>query len=230
MGNGYGKCLWEISPVDNFRIEFSKSCFFAIRLFDISNHRNKDNSTCIMKEIQVSKFQSSITFPIPINKGVYYFEFGYRKKNGEWRKLAYQTLNLGYRIKKVINSFDNDNKQWIKGYVKWEIGLLSSIGFSLDLKKCAVTGQKHNLYYVSPKTGKAVSKQGAGKFAPKLLKLPMFLGGPEDNGSSLDEQIIMGLNITTYFFKNKLLPSINDTRIMNLPNSRDRLENMLKKL
>ena len=62
-----------------------------------------------MKEIQVSKFQSSITFPIPINKGVYYFEFGYRKKNGEWRKLAYHNLNLGYRIKKIIQSFDNDN-------------------------------------------------------------------------------------------------------------------------
>ena len=61
-----------------------------------------------MKEIQVSKFQSSITFPIPINKGVYYFELGYRKKNGEWRKLAYQNLNLGYRIKKVIQSFDNN--------------------------------------------------------------------------------------------------------------------------
>ena len=109
IGNGYVKCLWEISPIDNFRIEFSKSCFFAIRLFDISNNRNKDNSTCIMKEIQVSKFQSSISFPIPINKGTYYFEFGYRKKNGEWRKLTYQYLNLGYRIKKIFKCFENDN-------------------------------------------------------------------------------------------------------------------------
>ena len=120
------------------------------------------------------------------------------------------------------------NNQWLKGYVKWEIGLLSSIGFSLDLKQCAVTGQKNNLYYVSPKTGKAVSKQGAGKFAPKLLKLPMFLGGAEVIGSNLREEVIMGLNITTYFFKNKLLSSINDTRVMNLPNPRDRLENMIK--
>ncbi len=123
-----------------------------------------------------------------------------------------------------------DNKQWIKGYVKWEIGLLSSTGFSLDLKQCAVTGQKNNLYYVSPKTGKAVSKDGAGQFAPKLLKLPMFLGGAKVIGSSLHEEIIMGLNITTYFFKNKLLSSINDTRIMSLPNPRERLENMIKKL
>ncbi len=109
LGNGYIKCFWEISPIDNLKIKLSRSCFYAIRLFDISNSRNKNNSTCIMKEIQVSKFQSSISFPIPIDKGVYSFEFGYRKRNGEWRKLAYQDLNLGYRVKKVIQSFDNDN-------------------------------------------------------------------------------------------------------------------------
>ena len=107
LDNGYIKCFWDISPIDNFRIEFSQSCFYAIRIFDISNSRNKNTSTCIMKEIQVSKFQSSILFPIPINKGMYYFEFGYRKKNGEWRNLAIHYLNLGYRIKKVIKNYDN---------------------------------------------------------------------------------------------------------------------------
>ena len=61
-----------------------------------------------MKEIQVSKFQSSITFPIPVSKGVYYFEFGFRKKNGQWRKLAHQNLNLGYRIKRVITDLDDN--------------------------------------------------------------------------------------------------------------------------
>ena len=109
LGNGYIKCFWKISNIDNLRIDFSKSCFCAIRLFDISNNRNKNNSTCIMKEVQVSKFQSSVTFPIPINKGVYYFELGYRKKNGEWRKLANQNLNLGFRIRKTIQSFENLN-------------------------------------------------------------------------------------------------------------------------
>ncbi len=122
IGNGYVKCLWEISPIDNLRIQLSKSCFYAIRLFDISNNRNKDCSTCIMKEIEVNKFQSSISFPIPINKGVYYFEFGYRKRNGEWRKLAYQDLNLGYRIIKTIKNFGNDN--WFNSHdVREEINL-----------------------------------------------------------------------------------------------------------
>jgi len=116
LGNGYIKCFWKISPMDNFRIEFSKSSFIAIRLFDITNNRNQNNSTCIMKEIQVSKFQSSIMFPIPMNKGVYYIEFGYRKKDGEWRKLACNDLNLGYRIKKIIQNFDQDN--WFTSKVK----------------------------------------------------------------------------------------------------------------
>ena len=109
LENGYIKCLWEISATDSLRIKFNDSCFHAIRLFDISNKRNINNSTCIMKEIQVSKFQSSISFPIPINKGVYYFEFGYRKNNGEWRKLAHDNLNMGYRIKKIIQKFDSSN-------------------------------------------------------------------------------------------------------------------------
>ncbi len=56
LGNGYVKCFWEISSIDNMRIELSKSCFYAIRLFDITNNRNKKNSTCIMKEIQVKNF------------------------------------------------------------------------------------------------------------------------------------------------------------------------------
>tara|TARA_Y100001968_G_scaffold331794_1_gene387708 strand:- start:1543 stop:2064 length:522 start_codon:yes stop_codon:yes gene_type:complete len=107
VGNGYIKAFLEISSTDNFRIEMSKSCFYAIRVFDITNNRNKNNSTCIMKEIQVSKYQSSISFPVPINKGVYYFEFGYRKKNGEWRKIASQHLNLGYRIKKENKLIDD---------------------------------------------------------------------------------------------------------------------------
>ena len=115
LGNGYVKCHWTISRIDNFRIKFSQSCFYAIRLFDISNNRNKNNSTCIMKEVEVNKFQSSTSFPIPINKGFYYFEFGYRKNNGEWRKLANQNLNLGYTIKKEIRSFDHDN--WFDSYI-----------------------------------------------------------------------------------------------------------------
>ena len=145
LGNGYIKCLWEISPIDNLRIDFSKSCFCAIRLFDISNNRNKNNSTCIMKEIQVSKCQSSITFPIPMNKGFYYFELGYRKKNGEWRKIAYQDLNLGYRVKKVIQSFSNDN--WFDSKLRISNTDLSLHEKAYQLSRNKVLGGSENICY-----------------------------------------------------------------------------------
>ena len=145
VGNGYIKCCWEISPIDNFRIEFSKSCFYAIRLFDISNNRNTNKSTCIMKEIQVSKFQSSISFPIPINKGMYYFEFGYRKKNGDWRKLAYKNLNLGYRIKKLINIFDNDN--WFESKTRIDSNKHSPHEKSYQLSFNNTIGGSENISY-----------------------------------------------------------------------------------
>ncbi len=145
IGNGYIKCFWEISPIDNLRIELSNSCFYAIRLFDISNNRNKNNSTCIMKEIQVNKFQSSISFPIPINKGVYYFEFGYRKKNGDWRKLAYQNLNLGYRIKKLLYISDNDN--WFNTKISVQKNDLTPHEEAYNLSLNSLIGGSDNISY-----------------------------------------------------------------------------------
>ena len=119
---------------------------------------------------------------------------------------------------------------WIEGYVKWEIGILSSIGFSLNLNECAVTGSIDDLYFVSPKTGKAVSKEGAGKFAPRLLILPNFLGGANYIETNFYHQILAGLKITTYFFENKLLTSINNEKNNYLPNARNRFIEMIEKL
>ena len=118
---------------------------------------------------------------------------------------------------------------WIEGYVKWEIGILSSIGFSLKLNECAVTGTKNNLHFVSPKTGKAVSKEGAGNFASRLLALPNFLGGVKPVNLNFYHEILLGLKITTYFFENKLLISINNDKNNYLPKSRDRFIEMVEK-
>ena len=125
---------------------------------------------------------------------------------------------------------ENENHAWVEGYVKWEIGVLSSIGYSLDLSKCAVTGEKNNLCYVSPKTGKAVTFEGAGEYAPKLLHLPFFLGGIKNKNYYFYSDILYGLKITTYFFKNKLFTTINNNKIVKLPDSRSRLIEMIEKL
>ena len=96
-----------------------------------------------MKEIEISKFQSSITLPIPINKGVYYFEFGYRKKDGGWRKLAYQKLNMGYRIKKVLQSYGNDS--WFDPKIRIRSNVVSLHEKAYQLSLNSVIGGSENI-------------------------------------------------------------------------------------
>jgi DNA repair protein RecO (recombination protein O) len=62
--------------------------------------------------------------------------------------------------------------------IQWELTVLSDLGYGLDLTTCAVTGRTDNLTHVSPKTGRAVTEDGAGAWAARLLPLPAFLTGP----------------------------------------------------
>ena len=60
-------------------------------------------------------------------------------------------------------------------YVRWEAGLLDALGFGLDLSQCAATGTTGDLIYVSPRSGRAVSRDAGAEYAERLLKLPGFL-------------------------------------------------------
>ena len=107
---------------------------------------------------------------------------------------------------------------WPAIYVRLELGLLQELGFGLDLSQCAVTGVAEDLAYVSPKTGRAVSRGAAAPYEEKLLELPAFLstgGLPAD-----DDQLRKGLDLTGYFLErhvfwphNKPLPAAR-TRFM----------------
>jgi DNA repair protein RecO (recombination protein O) len=60
-------------------------------------------------------------------------------------------------------------------YLWWEFQLLGEVGYALDITTCALTGQTHDLAFVSPNTGRAASKAAAAPYASKLLPLPSFL-------------------------------------------------------
>jgi DNA repair protein RecO (recombination protein O) len=70
---------------------------------------------------------------------------------------------------------EQDFAHWGPLYVRWEAGLLDALGFGLDLSECAATGQTADLIYVSPRTGRAVSREGGADYAARLLALPPFL-------------------------------------------------------
>ena len=71
---------------------------------------------------------------------------------------------MNFIIKQFFISREECNaKEKLGKYIQWELQLLKSLGFGLDLGKCVVSGSKDDLKFVSPRSGCAVSgKSGIG--------------------------------------------------------------------
>jgi DNA repair protein RecO (recombination protein O) len=70
---------------------------------------------------------------------------------------------------------------------RFEMRLLDELGFGLDLSQCAATGSRQDLIYVSPKSGRAVSREAGKPWEDKLLVLPQFLEDIPGCGVTIDE-------------------------------------------
>ena len=92
---------------------------------------------------------------------------------------------------------------WSAALARYELLLLGELGFGLDFSECAVTGDDSDLAFVSPKSGRAVSKAGAGEYRDRLLALPPFLRGDMDAPDWSD--IVAGLKLTGHFLTRDLL-------------------------
>jgi DNA repair protein RecO (recombination protein O) len=91
---------------------------------------------------------------------------------------------------------------WPLAYLRWEMALLEEVGFGLDLSACAVLGaEAEDLCFVSPRTGRAVSRAGAGDWADRLLPLPLCLLG---RGMAPDSEVAQGLITTGHFLRHQL--------------------------
>ena len=112
---------------------------------------------------------------------------------------------------------------WPLAYLRWEVALLEDMGFGLDLEACAVTGQRDNLIYVSPKSGRAVSKRGAGEWADRLLPLPPVL---LRQGEAPDSEIAEALDTTGYFLDAHLAAMLGNKP---LPEARSRFVEAFKR-
>ena len=95
---------------------------------------------------------------------------------------------------------------WTEDYVHFELALLKDLGFGLDLSTCAATGSDADLVYVSPRTGRAVSKAGAGEYADRLLPLPGFLLGKSQADAA---GIRDGLKLAGYFLERHLFAALD---------------------
>lgn len=91
---------------------------------------------------------------------------------------------------------------WPARYVLWERDLLAALGFGLDLSRCAASGATEDLLYVSPKSGRAVSRAAGLPYHDKLLPLPAFLWRPTP---AAPDDLAQGLELTGYFLLRHLL-------------------------
>lgn len=107
---------------------------------------------------------------------------------------------------------------WPEAYVRWELAMLAEVGFGLDLASCAATGVVDDLLYVSPKSGRAVSRDAGSPYKDRLLPLPAFLRG-EDIHVADTADILDGLRTTGHF----LASFIEEFTGKPLPDPRRRL-------
>ena len=81
-------------------------------------------------------------------------------------------------------------------FVRFEIAVLNDLGFGLDLAECAATGTREDLIYVSPKSGRAVSRTAGAPYAGKMLALPGFLA---DGGAADYDSLAAAFRMTAFF-------------------------------
>jgi len=107
---------------------------------------------------------------------------------------------------------------WPGLLVRWEMGLLEELGFRLDLSACVKTGGTQELIYVSPKSGRAVSREAGAPYASKLLALPAFLK-PNGGTKLAPQDLLAGFALTGHFLElNVFRP-----RGLTMPEARNRL-------
>jgi DNA repair protein RecO (recombination protein O) len=110
-------------------------------------------------------------------------------------------------LERTLDDFDTAGEAAVH-LIRFELAMLTELGFGLDLTSCAASGATTELIYVSPKSGGAVSRQAGEPWRDKLLRLPPFLREDDsgENGWS-DQDLLDGFELTGRFLlRNALEP------------------------
>ncbi len=126
-----------------------------------------------------------------------------------------------YHTLRILFDHLDDIDIWPALMARWELGLLAELGFGLTLDKCAATGARENLIYVSPKSACAVSAEAGEPYKDRMLPLPGFLRDAGAEATLADA--ISGLKTTGHFIETRILHLSNQ----ELPEARRRLFSLL---
>lgn len=106
----------------------------------------------------------------------------------------------------LVAAFAHD-AVWPAVFVRFEAGLLEELGFGLDLSRCAATGTTDDLVYVSPKTGRAVSRAAGEPYAARMLALPPFMLGAQ--AGLREGDVRAGFDLTGHFLEQFVFGPLN---------------------
>ncbi|ODA68590.1 DNA repair protein RecO [Methyloligella halotolerans] len=123
---------------------------------------------------------------------------------------------LYHGARAVFDALD-DPEIWPARLVRWELEFLADMGFGIDLSECAATGTTDDLIYVSPKSGRAVSREAGEPYADKLLRLPAFL--IDEAAEPSPQDIADGFRLSGYFLDRDIYSPHGEP----LPAARERL-------
>lgn len=127
-----------------------------------------------------------------------------------------------YHTLRILFDHLEDIDIWPALMARWELGLLAELGFGLTLDRCAATGARENLIYVSPKSASAVSAEAGEPYKDRMLPLPAFL---RDAGADASiANAVAGLKTTGHFIETRILHAANQ----ELPEARRRLADLLR--
>ncbi len=133
----------------------------------------------------------------------------------EAHKRAYTAMAV------LLDNLD-DLDFWPALMARWELGLLAELGFGLTLDRCASTGVRDDLIYVSPRSACAVSAEAGEPYKDKMLPLPAFLRGKSGEIEMADA--LDALHTTGFFIETRIL-HVSDKQ---LPEARLRVIELLK--
>ena len=128
---------------------------------------------------------------------------------------------LLYALADAILAHHDDAPGAGQALVRFELALLRDLGFGLDLARCAMTGETTDLAFVSPRTGRAVTRAAGEPYRDRVLALPAFLAEPADGfgpaATPADARALMeGFVLTGHFLRRDLFAPRN----MPLPDAR----------
>jgi DNA repair protein RecO (recombination protein O) len=108
-------------------------------------------------------------------------------------------------LDRTLDDFD-DISEAAAHLIRFELAMLTELGFGLDLETCAATGATTDLIYVSPKSGGAVSRAAGDAWRDRLLRLPAFLRRGEGGANGWSDQDLQdGFRLTGMFLLRHVL-------------------------